>query len=103
MSSAIQTKFSPLLLLGLVVPLVVAAGAWFIQLIVRFPPRSLGASLTAVAFLAVPLVESLVVPVAVMTLIRHPELRTATNVSLAILCALVLLAVTLLVTLIFRS
>ncbi len=97
MSSATQTKFSPLLLMGLVAPLIVAAGAWFVQLFARFPPRSLGASLLAVAFLAAPLIEILAVPVAVTILIRRPELRTAANVSLTILCALILLAAALLI------
>jgi hypothetical protein len=103
MSPAAQTRFGPLLLLGLVAPLVVAAGAWLVQLFARFPARSFGASLTAATFLAVPLIEILAVPVAVATLIRRPELRTATNVSLIILCSLVLLAAVLLVTLIFES
>jgi hypothetical protein len=103
MSAATQTKFGPLLLLGLVAPLVVAAAAWFLQLFARFPARSLGASLTAFTFLAVPLLEILAVPAAAATLIRRPESRTATNISLTIFCSLVLLAATLLVLLIFRS
>ena len=103
MSSAIRSKFSPVLVLGLVAPLIVAAMAWFAQLVARFPPGSLGASLTAVTFLAVPLVEILAVPVAISTLIRRPESRTAANVSLTILCSLTLVVAVLLVTLIFRS
>lgn len=102
MSFTARTKFSRLLLLGLVAPLIVATGAWLLQLFVRFPPRSVGASLTAATFFAVPLIEILAVPVAVATLIRRPEFRTATNVSLTILCALVLLATAVLVTLILR-
>ena len=103
MSSATQTKFSPLLLFGLVAPLVVATAAWFLQLFARFPPMSLGASLTAVTFALVPLIEILAVPAAVAVLIRRPESRTVTNVSLTVICALVLLAAALLVTLIFSS
>ena len=92
MSPTIQTKFSPPLLLGLVTPLILATAAWFVQLVAKFPPRSVGASLTAVTFVAVPLIEIVVVPVAIATLIRRPESRTATNVSLTIFCSLVLLA-----------
>src|SRR5687767_1490662 len=75
MSSVSQTKFSPLLLLGLVAPLIVAIVAWFVQFFARFPPRSLCASLTAATFLAVPMIEILAVPVAVTT--PHPPSRTA--------------------------
>ena len=97
MSSAIQTKFSPPLLLGLVTPLILATLAWFVQLLARFPPGSVGASLTAVTFLAVPLIEIVAVPVAIATLIRRPESRTAANVSLVVLCSLVLFVAVLLV------
>ena len=38
MSPAIQTKFSPPLLLGLVTPLLLATAAWFVQLVANFPP-----------------------------------------------------------------
>jgi hypothetical protein len=103
MASAIQTRFSSPLLLGLVTPLILATVAWFVQLVARFPPRSLGASLTAVIFLAVPLIEILTVRVAIATLIRRPESRTATNVSLTIFCSLALVVAMLLVTLIFKS
>lgn len=103
MSLVAKVKFGPLLLLSLVAPLVVATIAWFVQLFVKFPPRSAGASLAAVAFVLVPLIEILAVPVAVAVLIRRPESRTVTNVSLTIICALVLLAATLLVALIFGS
>lgn len=103
MSSATQTKFGPLLLLGLVAPVVVSIMAWLIQWFARFPPRSLGASLTAVVFVAAPLIGLLAVPVAVATLMRRPESRTPINVSLTILCSLVLLVAVTLVTLIFRS
>ncbi len=103
MSPAIQTKFSPPLLLGLVTPLLLSTAAWFVQLVAKFPPRSVGASLTAVTFVAVPLIEIVAVPVAIATLIRRPASRTAMNVSLTIFCSLVLFAAALLVTLIFRS
>ena len=103
MSSAIQTKFSRPLFLGLVVPLLVAVAAWFVQLLAKFPPGSPGASLTAVAFLAVPLVEIFSVPVAVTSLIRRPELRTARNIFLTVVCSLVLLVAALLVSLVFKS
>ena len=103
MSSAIQTKFSPPLFWSMVTPLLLAASAWLLQLVARFPPRSLGASLTAVTFIAVPLIEIVAVPIAIVTLVRHPQSRTATNVSLTIICSLVLVAAMLLVTLIFRS
>jgi hypothetical protein len=103
MSCAIRTKFSPLLLLGLAMPLILAAVAWFVQLLARFPPRSVGASLTAVTFLAVPLIEIVAVPAAIATLIRYPESRTVANLSLVILRSAVLFAAMLLVTLIFRS
>src|SRR5688572_3485916 len=66
-----------------------------------FPPRSVGASLTAVTFVALPLNEIVAVPVAITTLVRRPEARTVANVALVILCSLILLAAVLLVTLIF--
>jgi hypothetical protein len=103
MHSTSQTKFSSSLLLGLVTPLILATVAWLVQLLARFPPRSVGASITAVTFLAVPLIELVAVPTAIATLIRSPESRTVANVSLVILCSLVLFAALLLVTLIFRS
>ena len=103
MSPATQTKFSPPLLLGLVTPLILATAAWFVQLVAKFPPRSVGASLTAVTFVAVPLIEIIAVPVAIATLVRRPESRTPTNVSLTIICSLILFVAVLLVTLIFRS
>lgn len=101
MSSTSQTKFSPLLLFGLGAPLALAAVAWFVQLFARFPPQSVGASLTAVTFAFVPLIEILAVPAAVAVLIRRPESRSVVNVSLTVFCAFVLLASALLVTLIF--
>ncbi len=103
MSPTIQTKFSPLLLLGLVAPLIISTLAWFVQLFASFPPRSVGASFTVVAFLASPLLEILAVPMAVTALFRRPELRTAGNLSLTIFCSSVLLAAAILVALIFRS
>jgi hypothetical protein len=101
MSSVTKAKFGPLLLLGLVAPLVVAAAVWFVQLFAKFPPRSAGASFTAVAFVLAPLIEILAVPIAVVVLIRRPESRTVTNVSLTIICTLVLLVATFLAALIF--
>jgi multisubunit Na+/H+ antiporter MnhE subunit len=77
MLSATKTKFRPLLLFGLVAPLVVATLAWFVQLFEKFPPRSPGASLTAVTFALVPLIEILAAPAAVAVLVRRPESRTA--------------------------
>jgi hypothetical protein len=103
MSSTAQTRFSRLLFLGLLAPLIVSTGAWLVQWFARFPPRSLGASLSAVTLITAPLIEILAVPVAVAALIRRPELRTASNVSLTVLCALVLLGAVFLVTLILRS
>jgi hypothetical protein len=103
MSSVTKAQFGPLLLLGLVAPLVVATVVWLVQLFAKFPPRSAGASFTAVAFVLVPLIEILAVPVAVAVLIRRPESRTITNVSLTIICTLVLLVATFLVALIFES
>lgn len=102
MSSAIQTKFSRPLSLSLMGPLVVAVAAWFVQLFAKFPPGSRGASLTAVVFLGVPLIEIFSVPVAVANLIRRPELRTGRNISLTVLCSLVLLVAALLVILILK-
>jgi hypothetical protein len=100
MPSATQTKFSPPLLWGLVAPLALATLAWFLQLVARFPPRSVGASLTAVTFFAAPLIEIVAVPVAIVTLVRRPQSRTAMNVFLTIICSLVLIAAMLLATLI---
>jgi hypothetical protein len=92
-----------LLLLSLAVPLIVATTVWLIQWYARLPRGSPSAALTAVIFLAASLIEILAVPVAIATLVRRPELRTVTNVSLTALCALLLPAAALLVISIFRS
>lgn len=101
MSTASQSKFSPLLLLALVAPLLLSAAGWLVQFFARFPPRSLGTSLTAVTFLAAPLIELLAVPVAIATLVRRPESRTIVNVSLTLFCTLILMVALLLTTLVF--
>lgn len=103
MSSASKTSFSPLLLAGLTAPLVIAVLGWLLQLLAKFPSRSFGASLKAVTFGLAPLLECLAVPAAVAVLVRRPESRTLTNVSLTAFCALVLLgAIFLILALIIR-
>lgn len=82
--------FGVLLTLGLALPLLIAIGSWSLQWLLRFPPRSAGASLTAAALVLGLVAEIIPVPIAVTKLIRHPTLRSRGNLALTIIAALFL-------------
>jgi hypothetical protein len=85
------TSFGALLTLGLALPILIAVGAWCTQWVVRFPPRSAGASLTAAALVLGLVAEIVPVPIAVAKLIGNPTLRSRRNIVLTIIAALFLL------------
>jgi hypothetical protein len=86
-----RKSFGKLLTLGLALPIFIAVGAWCLQWLLRFPPRSAGASLTAAALVLGLVAEIVPVPVAVAKLIRHPTLRSRGNLALTIIAVLFLL------------
>jgi hypothetical protein len=86
-----STSFGALLTLCLAVPILIAVGAWCTQWILRFPPRSAGASLTAAALVPGLVAEIVPVPIAIAKLIRNPTLRSRRNIALTIIAVLFLL------------
>lgn len=86
-----EPKFGVLLTLALAVPVVVAVGAWCVQWLLRFPPRSPGMFLTALALGVGWMAEIFPVPIAIARLIMYPSLRTRRNVVLTIVATLFLL------------
>lgn len=84
-------SFGAALSLWLAVPVVIAIFAWGAQWLLKFPPRSPGASLTAVAVVAALVAVIIPVPIALTKLVRNPVLRTRRNVAVTSFAALFLL------------
>ena len=87
----VAPSFGAGLSLWLAVPVVMAIGAWVAQWLLRFPPHSPGASLTAVTVVAALVAVIVPVPIALTKLIRNPALRTRRNIILTSFAGLLLL------------
>jgi hypothetical protein len=85
------SSFGMTLTLALVLPVLIAIGAGLTQWLFKFPPRSAGASLTAIGLVVAFVAEIFPVPIAVTKLVRNPALRSRRNVTLTALAALLLL------------
>jgi hypothetical protein len=83
-SSAATTTFAPTLSRALSIAIAVAVGSWILQFIVRFPPRSRGAGVTALGLVLGSTAALIAVAVAIVFLIRHPASRTWRNVLLTV-------------------
>ena len=88
--SATVRSFGISLKLALLVPLLMIVSAVCVQWIIRFPPQSHGASLTAFALGLALVAELIAIPIAATKLIRHRELRSRANLALTLTPALLL-------------
>ena len=84
-------SFGTQLAVALSLPIALAVGAWCLQWLLGFPPRSVGASLTAGALVLALVALIIPAPIAVAKLIRHPTLRSRRNLTLTIIASLLLL------------
>lgn len=74
----------------LCLPVVTAVGAWLTQFALKFPPGSIGASVTA-GILVLGLLGGIVpVPIALIKLVRNPSARTLINAGITAIAAVVL-------------
>ena len=90
-ATATVRSFGISLKLALLIPLLMIVSAFCAQWILRFPPRSHGASWTAFTLGLGLVVELVALPIAATKLIRHRELRSRTNLALTLIPALLLL------------
>ena len=86
-SSASTTAFSPALSRVLGIAAAVAVGSWLLQLLVRFPPRSRGAGVTALGLVLGSTVALIAAAIAIVLLVRRPAFRTRRNVLLTVIGA----------------
>jgi len=77
--------FGTLLTLALLIPALAAIGAWCTQLVMKFPPRSAAAGITAVVFMLSSALELIPVTVAVTRLVRTPRARKLRNYVLTLI------------------
>jgi hypothetical protein len=77
--------------LALLLPVLAAVSGWLLQWFLRFPPGSLGASLTASMLFLPPLAEIVPVPIAIIRLVRNASLRSIVTLALTALGAAFLL------------
>lgn len=86
-----QQGFSVLLAVALAVPAVVAIGAWCTQVVMKFPPRTEAAGMTALLFMIASALELVPVTVAIVRLIRVPEARKSWSYALTVMGIVALL------------
>lgn len=89
-STSQASSFGWPLTLALVLPFLLAIGAWVAQWVLRFPPGSARESLTALGLVVGLLSEIIPTAIAITKLARNPLLRTPTNIVVTSLAALLL-------------
>lgn len=97
------TSFGLILSSALILPILLAAGSWITQALLRFPPGSVGESLTALGFMIGLLIEIIPVPIAITKLIRNSHLRKPVNVAVTSLAAMQLVVALLLSSTLFAA